>query len=449
MKGKLIIAGFQANFLEEVKEESRQLLVVSIPPFYMKFRPYLPKVHYYYDLLNPSDKLGERLEDGAERVDENWLQSNKEPLSILVCINDSQIYEQVCLLFTQLQCEGKIYDLFNNCAFPFIEDKKYCYEDSGRPLRVRLINYEGSGWILTKFATRMNEQLNRLGILSDIGDTVDPDADINHHIPYHQYLPFRAFNDTLMITHVDSGQKITMLKEQLKTARLGICMSKETVSVLAQAGVPRKKLCYVNPAHDGNIYPKKYVIGITHRCYDTYDLRKRASSLLDMLEGINPVFFKFIIMGSGWDRIVEVMRNRELEVDYYPKFEYGLYHELISVFDYYLYFGFDEGSMGFLDALAAGVKTIVTPQGFHLDVPDGIDFPCRTVEQFTEVFYNLQYERERRIASVAGWTWENYAKKHVEIWSYLTGRSPLKQLYQNQLWYEDGIFSCYINDNCI
>ena len=77
--------------------------------------------------------------------------------------------------------------------------------------------------------------------------------------------------------------------------------------------------------------------------------------------------------------------------------------------------------MGFLDALSAGVKTIVTPQGFHLDVEKGIDYSCRTIDQFTNVLYDLQYEREKRIASVADWTWENYAKKHMEVWEYLWG----------------------------
>lgn len=105
--------------------------------------------------------------------------------------------------------------------------------------------------------------------------------------------------------------------------------------------------------------------------------------------------------------------------------------------------------MGYLDALAAGVKTIVTPQGFHLDVPGGIDHACCTVDQFTGVLYDLQYERQKRIASVADWTWENYVKKHIEIWQYITGRGSLGEIYRNQLNYEDGIFSCLLSNNII
>lgn len=321
------------------------------------------------------------------------------------------------------------------------------YSDA-KPLRIRIINYEGGGWILTKFAHRLADHLNELGVYADIGG-VDPSADINHHIPYHPYRPLRDFHDTLMITHVDTLQKIELVRQQLKTAKMGICMSKDTLNYLERMGIQREKICYINPAHDGNMYPKKYVIGITHRCYDSYDLRKRTTALLDMLEGVNPIYFKFRIMGAGWQNIVAEMQSRGFEVDYYNEFDYVQYHELIPSLDYYLFFGFDEGSMGYLDALSAGVKTIVTPQGFHLDVENGIDHSCRTVDQFTSVLYDLQYEREKRIASVADWTWENYAKKHIEIWEYLLGRRPLRELYRNQLKYEDGIFSCLIEDNAI
>ena len=44
----------------------------------------------------------------------------------------------------------------------------------------------------------------------------------------------------------------------------------------------------------------------------------------------------------------------------------------VPYFDYYFYPGLDEGSLGTLDALAAGVKTIVTNQGFHLDLTNGV-----------------------------------------------------------------------------
>lgn len=228
---------------------------------------------------------------------------------------------------------------------------------------------------------------------------------------------------------------------------MGICMSRETMETMQTYGIPANKLCYINPAHDGVIRPKKYKIGITHRCYDTYDVRKRADAILDIVEGIDCDFFKFIIMGNGWERIRDELRRKEFEVEYYNTFDYSIYCQLMQNIDYFLYMGFDEGSMGYLDALAAGVGTIVTPQGFHLDVDCDIDYPCRNVVQFRNAFMDLQRKRMEKVESVKDWTWRNYVNKHMQIWDYLLMRKDMGELFQNQLKYEDGIYSMLIDHN--
>lgn len=230
-------------------------------------------------------------------------------------------------------------------------------------------------------------------------------------------------------------------------AGMGICMSKDTMETLTAYGLPRNKLCYINPGHDKVIKPKKYVIGIMHRCYDMLDVRKRATAVLNVLEGVSPAYFKFVIMGSGWDGIVGEIKRRGFEIQYYPEFDFTIYKTLFQDMDYLLYMGFDEGSMGYLDAMAAGVGTIVTPQGFHLDAGYPIDYPCSTVAQFREAFMDLQAKREKRVWAVADWTWEQYTLKHLEIWNYLLKRKSLKELYQHQSCYMDGIFSVLIEDD--
>ncbi len=442
---KIMVGGYEDNFLNIYSREKREFVLCGDEGTLYRLQPYLPPADFFWDVLGRGGGFGDIPSVSFEQLIEI-----KELMYILVCFNDSDLFESICDLLAHTQIQAGVFNVFHNCAFDFFRGN---YEYVQRaplnaPMKVRIVNYEGGGWILTKFAQRMNENLNDMGVRSEIGTLPDPAADINHHIPSHPYLPLADFGDTLMITHVDCQYKIDLLSHQLKTARMGICMSRETLDLLAGAGIPRNKLCYVNPAHDGNMKPKKYVIGITHRCYD-YDLRKRENALLDIINGIDPAFFKFKIMGAGWQGVISAMRERGIEVEYYENFDYNLYHELIPSLDYYMFFGFDEGSMGYLDALAAGVKTIVTPQGFHLDVPEGIDHACCTVDQFTGVLYDLQYERQKRIASVADWTWENYVKKHIEIWQYITGRGSLGEIYRNQLNYEDGIFSCLLSNNII
>ena len=42
--------------------------------------------------------------------------------------------------------------------------------------------------------------------------------------------------------------------------------------------------------------------------------------------------------------------------------------------------------MGFLDACAAGVKTIVTPQGYHLDAMRGITHGFKELPELVAIF---------------------------------------------------------------
>ena len=97
----------------------------------------------------------------------------------------------------------------------------------------------------------------------------------------------------------------------------------------------------------------------------------------------------------------------------------------MGTLDYFLYLSGDEGSMGFIDALAAGVKTIVQPQGFHLDAPGGITHPFTTFEELAGVFAGRAAEKRQRQGAVGAWTWENYARQHLAIWEKCLQGRPL------------------------
>lgn len=386
---------------------------------------------------------------GVRVIEPSGLQSLNEPLYIIVFIRDSDIYMEVCRTLGNYQIDAVIFHYFNNISFgcSFWETaKSYQIMNTCHKLSVNLVCQDES-WIFKKFADKMCECLAKYDIDITVSSDPLPCVDINHHIPYVAYDTFP--NDTLMITHVDNMKKVIMLKKQLKIAGMGICMSNDTMNRLVSYGISRDKLCYVNPAQDNVIKPHKYVIGITHKCHDTEDLRKRATALLDVLEDVDPLYFKFFIMGAGWDNVIAEMKMRGFEVNYYPEFVRDTYNVLMQQIDYFLYMGFDEGTMGYLDALAAGAGTIVTPQGYHLDTDCQIDYPCCTVSQFKSAFLDLQKKREVRIQAVSNWTWENYALKHLEIWNYILKRKSLKELYKNQSCYNDGIFSVMVEDNRI
>ena len=77
----------------------------------------------------------------------------------------------------------------------------------------------------------------------------------------------RSLVDSLMITHIDRREKLETIKNQMAYARIGICMSKETMQLLINYGIDPTKLCYINPAHDNVIQPKKLLIGLASKIY--------------------------------------------------------------------------------------------------------------------------------------------------------------------------------------
>jgi glycosyltransferase involved in cell wall biosynthesis len=266
----------------------------------------------------------------------------------------------------------------------------------------------------------MQDELFKMSIAADVGREADSHADVNHYIVYHGYERPTGAVDTLMVTHIDSIDKLRLIRDQLETASLGVCMSSDTRRRLISAGIPSSKLCHIAPAHDGRLKPRRFIVGMTYR--NNGDGRKRTDVLHEVLRHLSPDEFEFRIMGGGWEAIVDEMATAGFRVEYHDTFDPPAYAALITSLDYYLYFAHDEGSMGFLDALAAGVKTIVTPQGYHLDARGGITYSIDgSAESIVRACGEIVRERKARVESAGTWTWHNYALKHLEIWEVLLG----------------------------
>jgi hypothetical protein len=297
------------------------------------------------------------------------------------------------------------------------------------PLRIHLVCYEDlDEWVLGKIARRLREELAALGLLASLGREPDPAADVNHHIIYWGYVDRKRTLETTMITHIDNRRELGKVRQQLAEVgvEMGICMSFEAVHRLAHFGVPREKLCFVRPAHDGLIAPRKLLVGITTRIYP--DGCKREHLVAELAPALDPETFRLAIMGSGWEPVIATLRERGIEVDHWDRFDPEAYRELIPRVDYYLYTGLDEGSLGFLDAVAAGVATIVTPQGYHLDVEGGITHSFQDLEDLRRIFTDIAAQRRQRTAAVADWTWGRCAREHALVWDYLVHRQRRRPL---------------------
>jgi hypothetical protein len=290
-------------------------------------------------------------------------------------------------------------------------------------MKIRIVCYEDiNTWICGKIARRLTEALRQLGHVVELANTPDSKADVNHHIIYLNYQGATAGLHTLMVTHIDDALKLKRLQLGLQTARAGICMSRHGVQLLMNAGLDRECLQYAHIAHDGVSKRRKTAIGISTRLYP--DGRKGEQDLVRLLPHLPSSMYRFEIIGFGWAPIVRQMTTMGFEVNHVEEFNYDTYIEMLSRLDYFLYLGADEGSAAFVDALAAGVKTIVKPQGFHLDAPGGITHAFNDFGELKTAFEIISKEREQLTNAVCAWTWENYAKKHLTLWeSCLGGRS--------------------------
>lgn len=443
---EMVLFNLEDDYFEYINNHPEQKVVVyGAGDMGRKYYKYIAHVDYFCDqnakVIRTVDNIPCLLPEELENI--------QGKIIILICVRDKETAVHICKALGGFNLDAEIFYFFNDRCFAEFDYSPYQrrvnYKDR---LRIRIICRDGS-WIIGKFAHKLLEELIKLGQDADIADEEDPLADINHYAFYGE-LP-GVCNDcrtvrTTMVTHIDCLIKKELIKFQTQNHVLCICMSAETVNKLSSWGIARDRLCYVNPAQDGEIEPRKIVLGITNRCYNGFDFRKRDDLILEICRQLEPRFFRLRIMGSGWEEIVWQLRQTGFEIDYYAEFDREIYRELMPSLDYWIYYGFDEGAMGYLDALAAGVKTICTPQGYHLDTRCGLTYPCNTTDDFIRVLKRIQEEKREITDAVKDWTWENYAKKHLEIWNYLTGAKLLKELYANQNQYTDGIFSMLLSD---
>lgn len=282
-------------------------------------------------------------------------------------------------------------------------------------------------WIIEKAANRLAEHAGTCGVEVTISDRARPTADLNHWMSYAFANERRSTPATMLITHPDDPFKVSLIRATLnQRVDLGICMSSEIVSQLAAAGVPRTQLCYVLFGHDGTVVPRRITIGITTRLYA--DGRKREGFLSRLASDMDLSIFTFKIFGAGWGAIVEQLRHVGLDIEYESgsadyQADYRRIVDSIPSFDYYLYLGMDEGSLGTLDALAAGVGTIVTDQGFHKDIAAALTHRFVEYSDLLEIFRRIRSEHVGRIETAAKLTWNEYGRRHVLAWKFvLSGR---------------------------
>jgi hypothetical protein len=272
-------------------------------------------------------------------------------------------------------------------------------------------------------ADRLATCSREMGVDSVISDSPSAEVDVNHYMDFLAVNPIiHSTKNSVFITHADDAGMVFQTLQMLRYVDAGICMSRMTVKFFLDQGADESKLCYVLPAHDGLIKPRRIKIGLTTHLYP--DGRKREELLLRLGKEVGFEDFQFEIYGLRWEETAKIMREFGAVVNLHTgegNYEkaYQKMLKAIPEFDYYLYMGLDEGSMGTLDALAAAVPLIVAKEGFHMDLGVNPDYGFVTYSELKTAFQQILSIRRKRIESVANLTWHEYARQHVLVWDSL------------------------------
>jgi hypothetical protein len=282
-----------------------------------------------------------------------------------------------------------------------------------------VIRKSWDGWVLRKIGLNLVSNLVDLGIEAEYVTEPNPASDINHflHFSFAEAVPGSI--TTTMITHVDDAIKARRLKEVLSTQiNGGICMSKYHLEELVDFGIERTQLSYVLPALDVNQVRK---IHFTIQGNRYRDGRKNEVFLKQLANEIDLTFAEFSFFGTGWEEIVEILRKAGAEVTIHPPstdFAHDYVHMInaLKVADYYVNMGWDEGSLGSLDAFVNRTSMIVSAQGYHLHISDDSVEYFNDYSEFRNIFESISARQAQKQMIANNMSWQQYAKSHQVIW---------------------------------
>lgn len=260
----------------------------------------------------------------------------------------------------------------------------------------------------------LSHELQYLGLTVSIGSAIDYGADIVFYLS-STLSNYQSANSKVCYEILSNNLLCSSSYDVLNNKNaFFVCYSKKIKDELIKRGISEQRILHISFPVSSYIQRAKIKLGFTHRVYN--DTRKRESMLIDICRCINSDLFMFEIMGAGWTEIINEIRSMGFEVLYYPDFDKEKYNSIMKDIDYYCYFGFDEGSMGFMDAIAAGAKTIVTPQGYHLECGFNIDYPVKTIKDIVNVLRSLEEDYHFSLTYRDQKTMSYYATNLVHFW---------------------------------
>ena len=293
---------------------------------------------------------------------------------------------------------------------------------------IRLVLDRGNqGWILEKIAIRLKEYISEMGIACEIAAIPSNDVTVNFWMQYTDRTLMNAirtstngtkFKALALVTHVDESFKLARVK-QLEESGVGLMFmsefhAKEIKSMLNYKKDFRTALI----PSDHNSGPRKFRIGLVSKWYP--DGRKNESWIIEFAKKGLLDNCEFSVVGYGWEETVSVLRSYGVECRMFNDVEnrvpnYANIKEYYDYIDLYIYFGFDEGALGSLDAYVFKKDLLVSRQGFHTEFKLGGNSFVDNEIDAQEKFVLKKKNFEQWAQSLSKWTWNLYVKNIMDF----------------------------------
>jgi len=282
-----------------------------------------------------------------------------------------------------------------------------------------------SGWILEKISQNISLELRKKGYVVSIKHVPDFDTNITFWMQYtdktlKENISLKPRNTrSALVTHVDESQKLMRVDSLHRAGVHLIFMSDDHSKSISKKIKCANTFPSIRIGSDLANEELVYKVGIVSKCYP--DGRKNEDWLVAFSKKALFENVELTIIGTGWGATVKKLRKTGVKVNLYDGVEnaYPSYTEIIEIqntFDLFVYFGFDEGSLGALDAYLLNTDLLVTKQGFHLDFQIEEDSFCTDVfdaqRKFAakkEAFLKLRSDRNE-------WSWESTANALLHYW---------------------------------
>jgi hypothetical protein len=295
-------------------------------------------------------------------------------------------------------------------------------------LEIEIILDSGNhGWILEKIAIRLCSQFNSLGIKAEILSAPSDRSNFKFWMQYtdKSLLKYSRNNSgtrfSALVTHVDDSLKLKNIIDLKKRGVDLVFMSSDHAKKIARDCGFEENFFSVRIGSD-LLDLNEFRIGIVSKSYP--DGRKNENWLIDLAKKGHLGKSELYIIGRGWGKHVKKLRKFGVDVKIFDDEEntYPNYSELIEItksFDLFIYLGFDEGSMGSLDAYILDLNMLISRQGFHMEFHLDDSSLFSTYREFEHKFRSKRNVHLQRQQSLSDWKWESTAEALLEYWFQL------------------------------